>query len=110
VPAASAATGTVVATADAEAEEESTTAAAAESEEVEAGEWHRDSRQASCSHHLFSQDRKLSGRRCAAKPVLARTAKANVTYFAPPAKSCTSTALIPETMERSLVTTPSSRL
>jgi len=84
--------------------------AEAESEEIEVGEWHRDSRQASCSHHLFSQDRRLPGRRCAAKPVLARTAKVIVTYFAPPAKSCTSTALIPETMERSLVTTPSSRL
>jgi hypothetical protein len=91
------------------AEEELMTAAA-ESEEVEVGEWHRDSRQAFCSHHLFSQDRKLSGIRCAAKPFLARTAKAIVTYFAPPAKSCTSTVLIPETMERSLVTTPSSRL
>jgi len=109
VPAASAATGTVAATADVGAEEESTTAAA-ESEEIEVGEWHRDSRQASCSHHFLFRDQRLPGRRCAAKPFLARTAKAIVTYFAPPAKSCTSTALMPETMERSLVTTPSSRL
>jgi len=100
-----------VATVDvgAAAEEELMTAEA-ESEEVEVGEWHRDSRQASCSHHLVFQDRRLPGIRCATKPFLARTAKANVTYFAPPAKSCTSTALMPETMERSLVTTPSSRL